>query len=80
MTMGAGANSRDLMARLRRRMVECKTCKYCVPRKPERVGDLPRNNCKKQPLQVFFTEAPQICRYHSKNEWLRSMGVNTDII
>lgn len=77
--MGFGASNRDVLERLKRRMVTCSTCKYCRPREKKAGELMARNDCEKQPLQVFFTEAQQICRYHSKNEWLRSKGVNTDI-
>lgn len=77
--MGFGASNRDMAERLKRRMVECGTCGHCVPHKQKK-GELKRNDCKRQPLQVFATDAPRICRYHTKNEWLRSRGVNTDIL
>lgn len=66
--------------RVLRRMVTCAGCKYCVPKKGQKPGDLPQNECKRQPLHVFFTNATRICRYHHKMEWLRSMGINTDIL
>jgi hypothetical protein len=78
--MGFGANNRDIIERLKRRMVTCSTCKYCKPRVKKEGELLDRNDCEKRPLQVFFTEAPQVCRYHSNNEYLRSRGIDPDII
>lgn len=73
--MGWGASNREIVARLKARMVECKTCGHCLPR-PMKKGDrLKENDCARQPLQVFFTDAPRQCRYHTKMEWLASKGV-----
>lgn len=67
------ASNKDAIARVMRRMVVCANCDYCksMPRKP---GEMRQNNCKKQPLQVFFTDVDRICRYHSRIEWLESKG------
>lgn len=61
--MGWGAGSNEMARRIARRLKECGDCVYCKPL-PQKPGDLlKRNDCQRQPLQVFFTNQPRICRY-----------------
>ena len=74
--MGWGASNREIVARIQAWMVKCRTCKNCklIPKKP---GDrLQQNDCTRQPMLIFFTDAPHQCRYHSDVEWRIRKGFN----
>ena len=72
--MAWGASNSDVIKRLKARMVECRTCDYCRLR--PKLGDkMQQNDCEKQPLLGYFTDAPRICRHHSRWGFLRSKGV-----
>ena len=73
--MGWAASNSEIIKRLKARMVVCSTCNYCRLR-PKKGDRMQQNDCEKQPLQVFFTDAPHICRYHSRFEWLKSKGID----
>lgn len=73
--MGWGASNREIVARIRARMVECRTCPHCRLRDKKPGDRLQQNDCARQPLLVFFTDAPRQCRYHAKMEWLASRGI-----
>ena len=75
--MGFGAKSSEWLKRLEARTATCETCGHCVPIRVDR-GMMPKNDCKRQPLQVFLTKAPRVCRYHTKMEFLKSRGFNPD--
>lgn len=60
--MGWGAKDAAVLARLQRRMVACRNCKHCALR-PVTEDGYQHNDCKAQPLHLFFTDAQHVCRY-----------------
>ena len=65
--MSWGKNDRACSEAVKAKMVKCADCDHC-----RSIGE-GRNTCPKRPGTVMWTNAPQICKFHSGVEWREAL-------